>query len=81
MSVARALFLSLVCLLTSIRCGRPSVRQEHACEAYNILRKSANLILNLMSLAINADLLGKRTYLFNDSGLHIYGCKVYIYIY
>jgi phosphatidylinositol 3-kinase len=31
--------------------------KEHCCEAYIILRKSTNLILNLMSLAIHAEML------------------------
>eukprot|EP01102_Stenamoeba_stenopodia_P008403 TRINITY_DN2413_c0_g1_i3.p1 TRINITY_DN2413_c0_g1~~TRINITY_DN2413_c0_g1_i3.p1 ORF type:complete len:756 (-),score=166.31 TRINITY_DN2413_c0_g1_i3:142-2073(-) len=30
--------------------------KQHCCEAYNILRKSANLILNLLSLMIDADI-------------------------
>mmetsp|Transcript_226 Transcript_226/g.287 ORF Transcript_226/g.287 Transcript_226/m.287 type:complete len:600 (+) Transcript_226:69-1868(+) len=30
--------------------------KEHCCEAYNILRKSANLILNLFQLMIDADI-------------------------
>jgi len=36
----------------------PHYRQfkQHSCEAYNILRKSANLILNLFSLMLDADL-------------------------
>ena len=30
--------------------------KEHCCEAFNILRKSANLILNLLSLMVDADI-------------------------